>query len=294
MDIRQLRYFVTVAEELNFSRAATKLHMSQPPLSQQIKALEEEMGVVLFLRTRREVKLTDAGKVFLRESRSVLAHLQAAVDTTLKTAKGDIGELRLGMATSAVFHVMPKILERLQAQFPKVNVAVTDMGSRDQIRAVFQEKIDIGIIHEQPHIEELAALPIFTEPFSLAIPSGHAFAARTDIPLGEMRDQAFVTFSREYAPALFDSFIAACGEAGFSPKIAHTARHALTIFQMVSLGLGSAFVPSSFARSAVPGVVYRKLDQVQQRVRICAIWNPKNPSDVVANVIRGILEPPIS
>jgi DNA-binding transcriptional LysR family regulator len=155
MDIRQLRYFVTVAEELNFSRAATKLHMSQPPLSQQIKALEEEMVVMLFLRTRREVKLTDAGKVFLRESRSVLAHLQAAVDTTLKTAKGDIGELRLGMATSAVFHVMPKILERLQAQFPQVNVAVTDMGSRDQIRAVLQDKIDIGIIHEQPHIEGL-------------------------------------------------------------------------------------------------------------------------------------------
>ncbi|MGW8307845.1 MAG: LysR family transcriptional regulator [Achromobacter pulmonis] len=294
MDIRQLRYFVTVAEELNFSRAATRLHMSQPPLSQQIKALEDEMGVALFLRTRREVKLTDAGHVFLRESRAVLAHLQAAVDTTLRTAKGDVGELRLGMATSAVFHVMPAILERLRRQFPQVNVAVTDMGSRDQIRAVHQGKIDIGIIHEQPHIEELASRPIFSEAFSLAIPSAHPLAARPSIPLPELREQPFVAFSREHAPALFDSFIAACAQAGFSPNIAHTARHALTIFQMVGLGLGMAVVPSSFARGATNGVTYRELDQVTQRVRICAIWDPKTPSDLVANVVREILEPPIA
>lgn len=294
MDIRQLRYFVTVAEELNFSRAATKLHMSQPPLSQQIKALEEEMGVLLFLRTRREVKLTDAGKVFLRESRSVLAHLQAAVDTTLKTAKGDVGELRLGVATSAVFHVMPEILERLKSQFPHVTVAVTDMGSRDQIRAVLQDKIDIGIIHEQPHRDELASAPLFNEPFSLAIPAGHPLADKADVTLADMREQVFVAFSREYAPALFDSFIAACAQAGFSPAIAHTARHALTIFQMVSLGLGVALVPSSFAQSAVRGVAYRRLDAVTQRVRICAIWNPKNPSDLVGNVVQGILTTPIA
>ncbi|HEY9279908.1 MAG TPA: LysR substrate-binding domain-containing protein [Eoetvoesiella sp.] len=294
MDVRQLRYFVTVAEELNFSRAAIRLHMSQPPLSQQIKALEDELGTALLIRTRREVKLTDAGKVFLRESRAVLSRLQSAVDVTRRTAKGDIGELRLGMATSAVFNVMPQILERLKDQFPQAEVSVTDMGSRDQIRAVLHDKLDIGLIHEQPHIEGLEFQHIFSESLSLAIPCNHPFANQEHIQLSELKEQPFIAFSRDYAPTLFDSFIAACREGGFSPRIAHTARHAMTIFQMVRLGLGVALVPSSFARSASPGVTYRRMETVTQSVSICAIWHPKNPSNLVHAAVREILAHPIN
>lgn len=292
MDIRQLRYFVVVAEELHFSRAAVRLHMSQPPLSQQIKALEEELGVTLLVRNKREVKLTDAGEVFLEECRRLIEQLQSAIDVTVRAAGGDTGVLRVGVSTSAVFHVMPEVLGRLRTHFPEIELVVRDMGSSDQIRAVSKDRLDIGIIHESLNVESLQYIPLFSDPFVLAVPEAHPLAGQAAVRLADLRNERFISFSREAAPSLYDSLILACSKSGFEPKIAHTARHALTIFQMVRLELGIAFVPQSFAHSQTPGVCYVQLDPVPQGVRIGAIWNPKTPSALVQNVVQTILSRP--
>lgn len=167
MDLRQLRYFVTVAEELSFIRAAERLHMSQPPLSQQIKSLEEELGVELLYRTRREVKLTDAGRVFLRESRDLLERAQAVAHRTRQAAHGEQALLRVGMATSALFHVLPRLREQLRQRLPGVTLAVSDMNTDEQVRSLVVDKLDLGFIHARPDVRGLARLNVLDDGFAL-------------------------------------------------------------------------------------------------------------------------------
>jgi DNA-binding transcriptional LysR family regulator len=289
MDLKQIRYFMVVAEELSFIRAANRLHMSQPPLSQQIKALEDEMGVRLLHRTRRDVSLTDAGKGFLKDTRLIFDQLSTAVDSAVRTATGEVGVLRLGMANSAIFHVMPGILNRIRERYPAVEVVVTDMGSQDQVRAIAQDKLDIGIIHAAPETIGVERLPIFTEPFSIVLPYGHTLSDKADIALSDLEDETFIAFSREHSPALFDAYIASCLHAGFSPKIKHTARQVSTILQMVRVGLGVSLVPRSFSHSGFTGVQFRELHDTAGRVNIFAVWREKNPSELVQKVIPEIM-----
>lgn len=289
MELRQLRYFVTVAEELNFTRAAEKLHLSQPPLSQQIKALEDEMGVELLHRTRREVRLTDAGEVFLLECRSLLDQLRVAVSTTRRTAAGEIGTIHLGMVTSGIFHVLPTIIDRMRRRFPDIDIAVTDMSSLDQINAVLQDKLDIGIVHSTPSRNGLNRFPIFSEQFSIVLPEHHPLAAKIDLEIQDLEGLPIVAFSRERAPALFDAMVATCQDAGFSPSIAHTARNPLTVFQIVRLGLGVSLVPRSYAKAGVGGVVFREVSHTAGRVQLFAIWRERAPSDLVQKIIAEVM-----
>ena len=293
MELRQLLYFVTVADELNFSKAAVRLHMSQPPLSQQIKALEDEMGVELLVRNRREVRLTDAGRAFQADCRAVLEQVRVAVTTARRTAAGDIGTLQIGMVTSGIFHVLPTILTRMAEHFPGLHIAVTDMGSADQAHAVMQGKLDIGIVHSIPTRSGLGKAPIFTEYFTIVVPDGHELAARPALALRDLEGVPLVAFSREHAPALFDGMIASCLHAGFSPVIAHTARNPLTTFQMVKLGLGVALVPRSYARAGLPGVVFREIGQTAGHIQLYAIWREQAPSDLVMRVVSEVMSEPI-
>jgi len=290
MDLRQLRYFITVAEELNFSRAAEKLHMSQPPLSHSIKTLEEELGIALLLRTRREVRLTDAGRVFLEESRAVLEQARLAVDAAVRTAAGNAGTIRLGMATSAVFNVMASVLERIRERFPAVDVAVTDMESQEQIRSIALSKLDVGFVHWAPDIKGMASVILFTEPFCAVLPDDHPLCVQDELTVQDLAKVRMVGFSRDHAPALSAALVATCLQAGFNPQVAHTGRHPMTILQMVRLGLGVALVPRSFVGTAVSGVQFRELPEAEGRVRISAIWKENNPSELVQRVVAETLK----
>jgi len=291
MDLRQLRYFVTVADELNFSRAAEKLHMSQPPLSHQIKALEDELGVELLYRTRREVKLTDAGRVLLKHARSLFDQVDVAVKSTVNAAAGDSGVLRLGMATSAVFNVMPKVLDAIRTRLPSVEVIVADMESKEQIRHVALDKLDIGFIHATPQTSGMQHVEMFSEPYAAVLPAGHRLLELEPLTLKDLANVPMVAFSREHAPALSDALIATCLSAGFHPNIAHTARHPLTVLQMVSVGLGVALVPKSFTPTAFGGVRFRDLEGDSGHIRIEAIWLDNHPSELVQRVIAEVILP---
>lgn len=285
MDLKQLRYFVMVAEELSFSRAATRLHISQPPLSQQIKSLEEEMGVALFVRNRRAVRLTDAGAVFLRESRLLLDQFRSAVNSAVRASQTNAGSIRVGVATSGLFSVMPKFLELMRSDFPNVEVLVSDMQSDDQVRAISQGALDIGIAHVKPERMNVSRKQIFGEALSVVLPDDHKQAGNPDLTLADLADEPMVALSRAHAPTVFDAVIASCAAAGFSPTIKHTARSPLTIFQMVRVGFGIALVPRSYQFSAYPGVQFRDIAPAEGRVRLEAIWSERHASDLTLAVI---------
>jgi len=289
MDLRQLKYFVTVAEELSFVRAAQRLHMSQPPLSQQIKALEEDLGVELLFRTRREVKLTEAGRVFLAESRELLEKAQAVAHRTRQAAAGEHATLRVGMATSALFHVLPHLLDRVRAQLPTVSLTVTDMNSDEQVRSLAVDRIDLGFIHARPDTRGLERCNVVTDSFAVALPATHARAGKAQLSLRDLQDDAMVAFSREHAPALFDALIASCQQENFSPRIAHVARHPASLLQMVQLGLGVSIVPRAYANAALPGVVFRQLPAMAARLKIDAIWREGNAAPGLRRVVDEVL-----
>ncbi len=290
MDLRQLKYFVTVAEELSFVRAAQRLHMSQPPLSQQIKALEEELGVELLSRTRREVKLTDAGRVFLAESRELLEKAQAVAHRTRQAGGGEQASLRVGMATSALFHVLPTLLDRVKARLPGVSMTITDMNSDEQVRSLTVDRIDLGFIHARPDTRGLARCNVVVDTFAVALPATHALAGRADLALRDLQDEAMVAFSREHAPALFDALIASCQQEGFSPRIGHVARHPASVLQMVQLGLGVSIVPRAYSNHAPPAVVFRHVPSMAARLKIDAIWREGNPAPGLRRVIDDVLQ----
>ncbi|NML31699.1 LysR family transcriptional regulator [Paraburkholderia antibiotica] len=289
MDMRHLRSFVAVAEELSFSRAAERLHISQPPLSQHIKALETEMGVQLFARTKRDVRLTDAGVVFLRESRLLLDQLRAAVNATVRTANSDAGTLRVGVATAALFSVMPTFLTLMHEAFPHVEISVNDMQSQDQVVAVAQGTLDLGIVHVRPDRMKLNHVPIFSEALVAAVPERHWLASKPDFKLVDIANEAMVGLSREHGPAVFDAIVACCHEAGFSPEFRHTARNPLTIFQMVRLGFGVSLVPRAYAHSAFPGVRFRELPATAGSVRMESIWCERHASGLTRKIVASIL-----
>ena len=289
MDLRQLKYFVTVAEELSFVRAARRLHMSQPPLSHQIKALEEELGVELLFRNQREVKLTEPGRVFLRESRELLERTQAMAHRTRQAAAGEEATLRIGMATSALFHVLPELLRRMSARFPRMKIEVTDMNSDEQVRSLAVDRIDLGFIHARKDLRGLQSLPVVVDGFAIALPALHPLAAHPSPSLRDLESEPVVAFSREHAPALFDALIASCRQEGFSPRIAHVARHPASLLQMVRMGLGVSIVPRAYAEQPTPGLVFRQLPPIAGRLQIDAIWRDGNPAPGLGKVIREVL-----
>lgn len=291
MDLRQLKYFVTVAEELSFVRAAQRLHMSQPPLSQQVKALEQELGVELLSRNRREVKLTDAGRVFLAESRELLAKAQAVAHRTRQAAGGEQATLRVAMATSALFHVLPRLLAQMQAQLPGMVMTITDMNSDEQVRSLAVDRIDLGFIHARPDTRGLARCPVVADGFAVVLPATHALAHRPGLTLRDLQDDGMVAFSREHAPALFDALIASCQQQGFSPRIAHVARHPASLLQMVQLGLGVSIVPSAYTQAPLAGVVFRPLPDLAARLKIDAIWRDGNAAPGLRRVVSDVLLP---
>lgn len=289
MDIKQLRYFVMVAEELSFSKAADRLHMSQPPLSQQIKSLEEEMGLALFTRNRREVKLTEAGLVFLREARVLLDQLRTAVNMAVNASQKSVGTLRVGVATSGLFSVLPTLLDLIRHDFPNVEVQVSDMQSDTQVLSLTQGTLDLGIVHVSPQRLKLARHPVHSENLSLVLPTSHRCANLPQIDLRDIAEEPMVAISRTHAPTVFDAAIACCAAAGFSPLIKHTARAPFTIFQMVRMGFGVALVPRSYRFGEYPGVVFHDLPSSDLgRIRLELIWDERGSPTLAQTVARAL------
>ena len=273
MELRHLRYFVTVAEELHFGRAAERLHMSQPPLSTQIRALEEEMGVQLLNRTQRRVSLTQAGNVFLREARQILARLEQAVLMARRAERGEIGELAIGFISVADYNVLPDVLRDFRRRYPLVNLSLKEATTDAQLEDLVNGRIDVGFVLP-PIIEPaLDSVAILREPLIAALPKRHPAAARPGkIPLAALADSPFILFPRRMAPGLYDDIVSFCRKAGFSPRVEQEAIQMQTIVSLVSAELGVSLIPDSLKNLQRTGVVYRQLKETSPLTEIHLAW----------------------
>ena len=260
MELRQLRYFITIAEEGNFSRAAERLHVSQPPLSTQMKSLEDELGVQLFERSNRGVSLTAAGAVFFTETRTLLARLEHAKSEAQRAGRGDTGLLSIGFVSIADYGILPPALRNFRVSFPLVEVQLHELTTDAQIRELRAARLDLGIglaPVDEPDIEFESLL---REDLVLAAPSGHpAVKGVGAVDLRSLSKENFIVVPRDLAPGLHDLMISHCRTAGFAPKITQHARQMQTVIGLVSCGMGVALVPSSVRQLRRAGVRYRPL-----------------------------------
>jgi DNA-binding transcriptional LysR family regulator len=273
-DMWQLRYFIAVAEQLHFGRAAAALHISQPPLSRAIRALEAELGVQLFARSRRRVELTPEGARFLEEARRLTTQLGAAVSALRGMAAGESGRLRIGFVSLADYGVLPGLLKAYKAARPGVALALREMLSPEQAAALAADELDFGLL--LPPVSgaaELEHVVVQRERFVVALPARHRLARpRSRIAMASLAGEPFVMVPREIAPGLYDIVTALAARAGFSLSVAQEAIQMQTVVSLVSSGLGAALVPGSIANLGRRGVVYREIADPHPRLDLWLAW----------------------
>jgi DNA-binding transcriptional LysR family regulator len=273
MELRHLRYFVMLAEELHFGRAAEKLHISQPPLSMQIRALEDELGVRLFNRTQRHVALTQAGNALLQEARQVLARVDQAVLVTRRAGRGEIGQLAVGFISVADYNVLPSVLRDFRRRYPLVNLTLHEATTDVQVRDLLAGRLDVGFVLPPVGEPALESVSILREPLIAALPDKHPLADKPGkLDLGKLRDAPFILFPRPYAPGLYDDIVSCCKAAGFSPRVEQEAIQMQTIVSLVSAELGVALIPASLMNLRRTGVAYKALRQTSPMTEIHLAW----------------------
>jgi DNA-binding transcriptional LysR family regulator len=267
MELRHLRYFVAVAEEGHVTRAAERLGIQQPPLSQQIQALERELDAQLFRRKPRGVELTPAGRALYDEARAILARVDEAVAATKRAAQGEAGRIGIGFTSSASFHpFVPRAIRAFREAQPLVALALEESGTTELVAALRAQAIDAAFVRSPVgESDDLFVRPLFDEKMVAALPSGHRLSgAGDDLPLAALADETFILYRRPVGPGLHDAIIAACDRAGFSPKIGQEAPRMLSTLSLVAAGLGVTVVPASMSRLEAEGVVYRPIDPSAQ------------------------------
>jgi DNA-binding transcriptional LysR family regulator len=283
MELRHLRYFVAVAEELHFGRAAKRLHIAQPPLSRQIRDLEREIGTPLFERVPRGVELTPAGAAFLPEARLTLAQADRAQRTAQRAAQGETGRLRVGFVEAATHSgILPDVLSFFRVHLPSVGLSLFELDPLRQAEAFLDGRIDLGILHSPPLDADrwLRVDVIYTEPVVLAVPKAHRFSGRARFTLGSLAGESFVLFPRHVAPSMYDDIIARCRAVGFSPRIVQEAAGWHTLASLVGAGVGVGFVPRSLTSFQQHGVDYRSVRDLSVDMALSAAWKSGERSPV--------------
>jgi DNA-binding transcriptional LysR family regulator len=261
MDLRRIRHFSVLAETLNFSRTAERLHIAQPALSVSIQKLENELGTKLFERTSTGVKLTASGEAALLEARRMLYHAEQMVRAARDAARGTSGRLRIGFVGSAIFRVIPQLIPRYRALYPDVELVLQEAVSHRIVEMLREEALDVGVVRT-PLLQPSAvrSLTLQRDRFLLAVPRAHPLAARERAALGEMRDQPFVMYPAGDASGLHSAAMAACQSAGFMPAISQEASQIATVLALVAAGLGVALVPEVMRDQSHPQIEFVELE----------------------------------
>jgi DNA-binding transcriptional LysR family regulator len=259
IELRQLRYFVAVAEHGGFRRAAERMHVSQPPLSQQVAQLEQRLGAALLVRSHRGVALTAAGETFLRDARMLLAELDRAVEAARRAGAGTTGLVRLGFVGSAAYPIVPDVVRAFRAAHPEVEVRLRELSTSEQLEALTGGALDVGFVRTPLDERTVEVEPIATEPIVAALPEGHPLAGRRLVRVLELAAEPFVMFPREQAPEFFDHLVNLVAATGTAPRIVQEAREMQTIVSLVAAGLGVTLVPASVQALGLRGAVYRPL-----------------------------------
>ncbi len=262
MDLRRVSMFVAVAEELNFTRAAERLAIAQPPLSQHIRRLEEELGVQLFSRTSRKVELTAAGHQLLRGARELLGKRAEVINLTRRAAGGEVGVHRFAVGSSAAFGLVAEVLRDFGARYPAVSVQLDERESEPIASALITGELDVAILRGPFSHAELTVELLLREPLEVVLPSHHRLAGAEEVPLSELAGEPMILFSRDRAPELHDMITSLCVAAGFSPRMGQEGQSWASVVGLVGAGLGITIAPASAALIKSRHVVFRKISRL--------------------------------
>ena len=243
MDLRHLNYFLVLAEELHFGRAAERLHMSQPPLSRMIKQIENDLGVLLFERTKRSVLLTTAGNELLRDAKQMILQMETVKKRLAILGKGETGTLKIGYVGAVMHSGLPALLPKFAEHLPHINLQFEEQPNNSLLHGLNNGTLDVAFVRTWLHPETLQEKLILNEPFVAVVPATHQLARKNKIAVRELKNETFITFTRECGPTMFDTFLVICSNAGFTPHVLHYASQLNSILRLVEAGFGVSLLP---------------------------------------------------
>jgi DNA-binding transcriptional LysR family regulator len=291
MELRHLRYVVTLAETLHFGRAAERLHLSQPPLSHQVRQLEDELKVQLFHRTKRQVQLTEAGRMFVQEARVILAQAAHASNLASRMTRGQVGQLTVGVAGPADAPIFVAILRAFAAKYPKVHIVLRNLGSLDQTHAITEGRLHVGFVALPIDEGGLTTETVLRQPIVIALPPEHPLASLDCVPLQSLAGEPQIMFARNNGPRFFDAVLAACRQAGFSMNIAHEVDNLYTACALVAAGLGVCFVPAGVQDGRSHSMVFRPVvPALPIEMEIALAYKPEPASELVTMFVEVVRE----
>jgi DNA-binding transcriptional LysR family regulator len=291
MELRHLRYFCAAAEEMHISRAAERLGIAQPPLTQQIKALEAELGVALFVRAGRGVVLTEAGRTFLTEAKSILAQIERAALLTRQVAGGHVGRLRVGFTESASFSpVLTRTFAAFRAKWPGVELVLEEAHTETQVERLRRGELDAGFIRPPiPAGSPIVFEALASDPMMVSVPLGHALARKKSIALKTLARENFIGYARRQGTGLSDAVIAACRRAGFEPRIVQQAPQLSSTVNLVAASVGIAIVPARMRHVRPESVAFVKLADVDVRAQLGIAYAQSERAHAVRNLVETAL-----
>lgn len=295
IELRHLRYFVAVAEELHFGRAAERLRISQPPLSQQIQALEEMVGARLLARNNRNVGLTQAGEMFLKEAYQVLTQVNRAAEKAARLERGELGELTIGFTSSAPFiSVVSRSLRAFRQLSPDVHIKMREVNTKQQLEPLLNGDLDLGVMRNTRLPDALEHQLLLREPLLAVVPNGHPLTLKTPgtLRFSDLALEPFVFFSREVGTALYDEILALLATAGIAPYITQEVGEAMTIIGLVAAGLGISILPMSFGRVKIDGVTYLPLAEPEAMTEVWLVHHRSRPLTAAAKALMVLMLEP--
>ncbi|MAW80591.1 MAG: transcriptional regulator [Parvularcula sp.] len=276
IELRHFIYFLAVAEELHYRKAAEKLFISQPGLSTQIKQMEEILDTQLFIRDKKKVSLTPAGEFLKKEVEFILNHLEQTKKQLKLIGEGHMGEVRIGFLGSAMQNVVPNLLLGLKERYPKVHTTLEELSNRAQINAILADRLDLGFVRLSRVPIGLEVKPVFEDTFSLVLPEEHPLDKGNFKNINQVANEDFILFSQDYSPTYYDTVLSICEDGGFAPNVSHKSVHAQTIFKLVENKLGIAIVPTTLQYGFQMKVKFIELRKIKQRAVLSMVWKTDN------------------
>lgn len=290
IELRHLTYFLAVAQELHFRKAAEKLFISQPGLSRQIKQMEDILETQLFERNKKKVALTPAGHYLKTEVEYIFNHLEKVERQLKLVGDGNSGELRIGFLGSAMQQVIPKLLLGIKEKYPKVKTSLEELSNFAQVDAVLNDQLDMGFVRVSRVPSTLEMKTVFTDTFSLVLPERYPILTREFEGMHQFVNDDFILFSQAYSPLYYETIMSICKDAGFAPKISHKSVHAHTIFKLVENHMGIAIVPTSLQNGFQMRVKFIELKNIPQRAELSVIWKKEHTNPVLKNCMELLLD----
>lgn len=290
IELRHLTYFLAVAEELHFRKAAEKLFISQPGLSRQIKQMEDILETQLFERNKKKVSLTPAGHFLKKEVEFIFNHLEKVERQLKLVGDGNSGELRIGFLGSAMQKVIPQLLLNIKETYPKVRTSLEELSNFAQVDAVLNDQLDMGFVRVARVPNTLHMKTVFKDTFSLVLPERYPLLTREFKGMHQFANDDFILFNQTYSPLYYETIMSICQDAGFAPKVSHKSVHAHTIFKLVENHMGIAIVPTALQNGFQMRVKFIELKNIPQRAELSVIWKKEHTNPVLKNCMELLLE----